>query len=165
MNIANYISTYSQSFSKLYPTEIVKACGGIQRFDELKTVDCDHLTGFHGSVNSEVVTEPIMIGVNRDQRAFIILTFDVYDSQGTKIAKKVSEVFHNDSCVYEWDHGIETWQGSYQIYGNHKAGSGMSVVKIAERIQILLSGKSVMEPHRFNYGDASYIKLWSKDSK
>lgn len=156
-------STLNQS--KLYPLAIVEACGGVQKFDELKTVDWHHLTGLHGSVNRKIVTEPIMIGVNRNQKEFIILTFDVYDSQGKKIADKISEVFHNDPCVYEWDHGVETWQGTHQIYGNIQAGCGMPVLKIAKRIKILLSGNSIFEPHRFNHGDASYIKLWNKNSQ
>jgi hypothetical protein len=105
-----------------------------------------------------------MIGINSNQRAFIVLTFDVFDSQGNKIAKKISEVFHDDPCVYLWDFGYKSWQGSYQIYGNIKAGCGMPVYKIAERIQMLLKDLTVTEPHRFNYGDASCIKLWNKDS-
>ncbi len=165
MDSVSYIPPSSESFSKLYPSAIVEACGGMKNFDKLKTVDWNHLTGLQGAVKRGAVTEPIMIGINRNQRAFIILTFDVYDSQGKKIAKKISEVFHNDPCVYERNRGVETWEGSYRMYGNIYAGCGMSVLKIAERIQMLLSGHSVMEPHRFNHGDASYIKLWNKDSQ
>lgn len=125
-------------------------------------MDSKHFLWVSGTVKSKVVTDPIMTGINSNGRVFIILTFDVYDLQGKKIAKKVSEVFHDDPGVYEWDFGVKSWQGSYRIYADSHAGHGMGIEKIAERIRILLNGGSIREPHRFNYGDESYIKLWKK---
>jgi|GEM_PF-4607484 hypothetical protein len=172
-----------ETFSKLYPPEIVEACGGVQKFDKLKTVDQKHLTGLYGSVSEEAVTDPIMIGTNSDQRAFIILTFDVYNFEGKKIVEKVSEIFHNVRWIYEcdykpetwkkihndpcykWDPGIEKWQGVHQIYGDIRSCYTMSVLQIAERIRMLLYGNSVMEPHCFNYEDSFYIKLWENYSQ
>lgn len=153
----------SQCLSALYPSAIVEACGGAEHFNELKTLDWNYLWGLHGGVkNKEVVTEPIMVGINFNQRPFLILTFDVFDAEGKKVAKKVSEVFHNDPCVYEWNHGIETWCSSYEVHKERRTVD-VPVTKMAKQIIILLSGQS-FKSYGYVRSRVSYLKLWNKDS-
>lgn len=151
----------SASFSKLFPSAIVNAYGGAEKFDQIKVIDSCHLRFLEGSLKRDYeVTDPVMVGIKNNQKVFIVLTYDVYDEKGKKILKKISEVFHDAQYGYEVDNWVKKWSGysdCYSGWGSYKFDEEV----IADRVQRLSDNNSIHVP--YFCGKGTFLKLFIND--